>query len=134
MALEGAVLEVKYGRCGCPPGLAGSSAGPVFALALQTANALTSGSPSNMAQEFTDDLAYVALPLPTGWEGRVVLIAPISDVAATSYWVRLTSSGTTYEIPLQGMLLIEAPRDTPYTAVAIKGVVTVGWLVTGQQA
>ena len=133
MALEGAVLEVKYGKCGCPPGLAGASAGPSFSLALQTVNALTKGSPSNMAQAFTDEASYVALPLPTGWEGRVVLIVPTSDTSP-DYWVRLTSDGDTFEIPLQGMLLIEAPRDKPYTEVAIKGSVTIGWLVTGQQA
>lgn len=132
MVLDGAVLEVKYGKCGCPPG-GGSSTGPAFLLALQATSALSKGAPSNMAQAFDDELAYVALPLPTGWEGRVVLIAPTSDTAP-SYWVRLTCDGDTFEIPLQGMLLIEAPKDTPFTAVAVKGAVTVGWLVTGQQA
>lgn len=132
VALEGALLEVKYGKCGCPPGTGTPSTGPAFALALQGANALTKGAPSNMAQTIDSVGSFQALPLPTGWEGRVVLIAPVLDTTP-AFVVRLTyDDATTSTIPAQGLVLLETDRDNPITEVAIKGAVTVAWLVTGQ--
>jgi len=134
VALDGAVLEVKYGKCGCPPGLGTPSSGPVFALALQAANAVTKGAPSNMAQTVDSPGAFEALPLPTGWEARMVLLSPVLDTTP-AFIVRLTyGDATTSTIPAQGLLLIETDRDNPITEVAVKGSVTLAWLMTGQVA
>lgn len=106
----------------------------MFALALQAANAITKGAPSNMAQAIDSPGAFEALPLPTGWEARMVLLAPVLDTAA-AFIVRLTyADNTTSTIPAQGLLLNETDRDNPITEVAVKGSVTLAWLVTGQVA
>lgn len=132
VSLEGAVLELKYGKCGCPPALVGASAGPAFALTLQATSALSKGAPSNMAQVIDSVGAFLALPIPSDWHGRVVVIVPCND-PSPDYTVRLTFEDlTTSTIPLQGLLLMEATRDNPITEVAVKGSVTIAWLVTGQ--
>lgn len=123
---------MKYGKCGCPPMLGTPSSGPAFALALQASTAATKGAPSNMAQAIDSVDTFVALPLPTDWEGRLVLIVPVTD-PSPAYNVRLTYEDlTTSTIQVQGMLLLETTRDNPFTEVAVKGALTIAWIVTGQ--
>lgn len=132
--LEGAVLEVKYGKCGCPPALGTPSSGPTFALALQGINKSSKGGvPSNMAQVFdTDPDVFENLPLPAGWISKLVAILPVAD-PAPAYTVRLTFEDlSTATLPLKGLLLYEAGPDNLISGVAVKGSVTLGWLVTGQ--
>lgn len=131
--LEGAILEVKYGKCGCPPGLGSPSSGPTFALALQGINKSSKGGvPSNMAQVFDSPGAFENLPLPTGWISKLVAILPVAD-PTPAYIVRLTfEDATTATLPLKGLLLYEAGPDNLISGVAVKGSVTLGWLVTGQ--
>lgn len=132
VALDGAVVEVKYGPCGCPPTLKGASSGPVLQLHLQSANAVTKGLPSNMAQRIESDNAFEPLPLPSNWEGRFVVIVPCIDTAP-DFTIRLTFQDlTTSTIPVQGLFVLEVPRDNPITEVAVQGTVTIAWLVTGQ--
>lgn len=128
-----AILEVLHGKCGCPPNLGTPSSGPTFALSLQAANMSSKGGiPSNLAQKFTDDAAFVALPLPTDWETGLVVLIPLDDPSPL-YTVRLTyEDAATAVLPLKGLLLMESGPDNPITEVAVKGSVTLGWLVTGQ--
>jgi hypothetical protein len=128
-----ATLEVLYGQCGCPPGLGTPSSGPTFALALQAANMSSKGGvPTNMGQVFTDDNAFVALPLQEDWQSKVVGLFPVND-PTPAYTVRLTyEDTTTATLPLKGLLLLEASPDNLITEVAVKGSVTLGWLVLGQ--
>lgn len=128
-----ATLEVLYQKCGCPPALGTPSAGPTFALTLQAANMSSKGGvPSNLAQKFTDDNAFVALPLAEGWQSTFVGLFPVND-PSPAYSVRLTfEDSTTATLPAKGLLLFEADPSNPITEIAVKGTVTLGWLVTGQ--
>lgn len=130
--LEG-LLEIKYGKCGCPPNIPTPSSGPTFTLSLQGTNMSSKGGvPSNLAQVFADDDAFVALPLQADWESKLVVLMPVDD-PSPSYTVRLTYvDDTTAVLPLKGLFLMEASPDNLITEVAVKGTVTLGWLVAGQ--
>ena len=89
------------------------------------------GVPTNMGQVFTDDDAFVALPLAAGWLSKLVGLFPVDPSPA--YIVRLTYEDlTTATLPLKGLLLLETDPDNLITEVAVKGSVTLGWLVLGQ--
>lgn len=79
--------------------------------------------------------AYLALPWPTGMQGRLLYIRRIDPAINEAFDVRLTKS-TTGQETLQnqrGMLLLEFAEDDYLESIEIRGSVTIEWAATGRR-
>lgn len=119
------------GDCGCASGSV--SQGKSLSFALKSAFASADFEIGQALDEVSSPLAFVALPVPTSIEGRVLYLRIIDSGSLDVRVTHSTQGQTIY--PVRGFLLLGGVSDDEYiTAVAVQGEAQFEWLLTGDRA
>lgn len=125
-SLDGSILvQLAPGVCLGPvdPGLN-------VTLALTTANRTGDEQVSQQLATIDSPAAFVALPYPGSLLGRVLYLRGLGERDAWLVRVSYAASAQAV-IPVQGMVLVEAPIGDEITGLEVQGVGELTWVVWG---
>lgn len=117
-------LSVAIDSATCPS--SATDAGCFYSPAIRDKNSSAALDAGSKIATIASPASFEALPWPSTLLARVIYVKPHGT--SSTYILRITYATTgTVDIPLAGMVLLEAASDDAITGLAIQGDVSVEW-------